>query len=266
MIERNKIKKITALLGVLILVSGLMLASCGKAEQKDNGEVADSIQADLNGDGKDDEIVLSGRKQENGDPYMHQITLVVTDGKTGKTASASIGSNDVGYDPKLAVGSFTGEDEKELLISMATGGSGGIMIYSLLNYRDGEINTVVSQDELNKGLVLKTACLPGFLLSLTDQSTGYTVDIDLAKGIDDYIAMEFYDASGQLLKEPMVLVDGYSLMEVQDTNGDGIDELLGIQAISVGAHVNQVALARSVWSAKNGSLKLIEELIEPVDQ
>lgn len=298
--KRNKHMRLIVAAG-LILMTALTLSSCGKASDNnktpetainqpspdftpgdgftpeglsvdegtlivDQGTlIADSIRADITGDGSADDIILTGLKQEDVNPYMNNISLAVKDGKTGKYTQASIGQDNVGYEPTLVIGSFVGADSKEFLVSVATGGSGGIMVYSLLNFIDDTINPVISQELLNQGLQLETTCLDGFKLTIKDKSTGYTTDIDLSKMKNDYVAMGIYDKSGNLLQDPMILVDGYSLMQAEDTNGDGLLELRGVQSISVGAHANQVARAESVWSVKDGTLKLLEEKVAPIN-
>lgn len=279
----------------LVLLTALILSSCGKANDNDTTpeiaithpspdftpgaifapdgltvdegtQIADSVRADINGDAKAEDIVLTGLKMEDVNPYMNNVCLAVKDGKSGKFTQASIGQDNLGYEPTLSIGAFVGADSRECLVSVATGGSGGIMIYSLLNYTDGKITPVITQEELNNALPLETACFDGFKLTVNDKSSGYTADIDLTKGTDDYVAMGIYDKSGKLLQaDPMVLVDGYSLMQAEDINGDGLIELRGVQTISVGAHANQVAKAESVWTVKDGKLKLLEEKVTPVN-
>ena len=134
--------------------------------------------------------------------------------------------------------------------------------YSLMSYKDGQMTSIVPQKELNDGPALETQCLSGFILKVTDKNTGYKATIDLHKGSTDYKSLGIYNEKGELLKDPMILIDGFGVLKPEDDNKDGIYELHGYQMISVGAHVNAVANAESVWTASNGQLKLLSEKIE----
>lgn len=113
--------------------------------------------------------------------------------------------------------------------------------------------------------MLDTKCLSGFVLKVTDENTGYTATIDLHEGLADYERLGIYNEQGELLKDPMVLVDGFGVLKPEDDNGEGIYELHGIQRISVGYHANSVANAESVWTVSNGQLKLLSEKIEALN-
>ncbi|UWG95436.1 hypothetical protein LPY66_10910 [Dehalobacter sp. DCM] len=292
--EKGNKKQVRLILASgFILIIALLISSCGKANDNnppqhaitqpspdftpgnafapeglaviEGTNIADSVRGDMNSDGNPEEIILTGVLQEAVDPLLHDVKITVKDGKTGNFATASIGPDNVGYEPKLFIGSFTGAESNELFVSVTTGGSGGIVVYSLLHYVDGQISPVITQSDLNDGLPLTLTCSDGFKLTAEDKGTGYTAQIDLSKGTDDYVAMNIYDQKGKLVGDPNILLDGYSLMEAIDVNGDGLLELQGTQAISVGAHANQVARAESVWSVKDGKLQLLEEKVTPVN-
>lgn len=230
----------------------------------DNTFVFDSRRADVSSDGIVDDIILIGEKQDNNNPYVQNISVAVKDGETGKVAMASIGELNVGLEPKLFIGSFTSAKYNDILVSFATGGSGGVYQYALLADQDGHLVSLVPQKELNDGLSLETHCFSGFVLKVTDKNTGYMVTIDLHKGSSDYQSLGIYNEKGELLKDPMILTDGFGVLK-PELNGAGIYELHGIQRISVGAHVNSVANAESVWRVDNGHLKLLNEKIEVLD-
>lgn len=230
----------------------------------DNTFVFDSRRADVNGDNILDDVILCGEKQGDNNPYVQNISVVLKDGQTGKFSRDLLGDLNVGLEPKLFIGSFTKAGSNDILVSLATGGSGGVYQYGLLAAQDGKLASIVTQNELNRGLVLDTKCLTGFNLKVTDKNSGYTTTIDLHKGSADYERLGIYNEKGELLKDPMVLIDGFSVLK-PELNGDGIYELHGIQRISVGTHANTVANAESVWIVNNGNLKLLSEKIEALN-
>lgn len=244
--------------GTMFSPDGMTLAA--------NTYVYDSAKADIDGDRATDDVVLYGEKQENDNPYVQNIGIAVKDGQTGIFSAASIGESNVGLEPKLFIGNFTYDKNKGILVSIATGGSGGIYQFALMTYIDEQVTPVVSQKELNEGLVLETQVLTNYALKLTDKNSGYSILLDLHKGAEIYQSLGIYNEQGQLLEDPMVLVDGYGVLKPKDENGDGIYELHGLQSISVAVHVNGVATAESVWTVNNGHLKLLSEKIIPIDQ
>ncbi|SPF55661.1 conserved exported hypothetical protein [Candidatus Desulfosporosinus infrequens] len=230
----------------------------------DNTFVFDSRRVDVNGDGFVDDVVLIGEKQDNNNPYVQNISVSVKDGHTGKVSTASIGELNVGLEPKFFIGSFSSAKYNDILVSFATGGSGGVYQYALLTDQDGQAVSTVPQKKLNEGLPLETQCFSGFVLKVTDRNTGYIATIDLKKGSTDYQRLGIYNEKGELLQDPMILIDGFGVLK-PELNGVGIYELHGIQRISVGAHANSVANAESVWSVSNGQLKLLNENIKALN-
>jgi hypothetical protein len=223
--------------------------------------VCDSREADMNGDGQADEVILIGEKEADS-PFVKNIQAVVKDASTGKFAITSVGELNSGYEPKLFIGSISGPNNKDILISSATGGSGGITQYSLLTYTENQLTPVIPQEVLNKGLELTTQCLPDFKLKVTDKNTGYTTTIDLHQGGSEYEGI--YNQNGDLvMKDPMVLVDGLGVLKPEMTE-NGIYQLKGIQRISVGYHANSVADVESTWAVLSGQLKLLSENVKPL--
>ena len=95
------------------------------------------VSGDVNGDRIPDNVYLTGIKTQ-GSPFTQNITLVIQDGMTGRFTSIPLSEN-AGYNPTLFLGNFTGDGIDDILISIATGGSGGIMdyyIYSFVNNAD----------------------------------------------------------------------------------------------------------------------------------
>ena len=225
----------------------------------DNTYVYDSRTVDLNGDGIVSDVVLYGVKNFNDSPFVGNIGVAIRESKTKTFSTTSIGEWNAGYQPELFIGRFSNAKNNAILVSLATGGSGGVTQYSLLTNQDNKLNLLIPQKELNDGLAFETQCLPGFMLKLTDKKTGYNTTIDLHQGSKDYIDRGIYSEKGELLNDPMVLIDGFGVLEPEDSNGDGICELHGIQSISVGFHANRVANAESIWTVSSGQLKLLSE-------
>lgn len=91
--------------------------------------------ADVTGDKAADTVVLYGKKEKNS-PYVKDLTIKVTDGKTKK--SFNIDVKDDGYEPKLSVQDFTYDKKGEIMVTASTGGSGGYTTNHIYTIKDGK--------------------------------------------------------------------------------------------------------------------------------
>lgn len=234
--------------------------------------VYDSTRIDADGDGAADDVLLVG---ENGDTsaafgsQTRNLAVVVRDGATGKFVPFLLPEDFGVVLPRLTIGSFTVAKKNEILVSVETGGSGGIVLYAMLAYENKKVVSLVSRAELNRGLDLKVLCLPGFELKIIDKSTGVNSGVDFHNEeiVQLYIDMGVYNKAGVFLKDQAyvdgeVMDDVFVSLDPADDDGDGIQELHGKQRISFIAHANTVAWADSVWSVEGGRLRLVSETIE----
>ena len=92
------------------------------------------VRGDVNGDGIPDNVYLTGIKTSDS-PFTQNITLAIQDGRTGRFTNVPLSDNS-GYNPRLFLGEFIGDDIDDIFISINSGGSGAIMyhyIYSFIN-------------------------------------------------------------------------------------------------------------------------------------
>jgi len=85
------------------------------------------MYADVTGDGVDDSVTLIGIRPFNDNSgFWNQLSLRVFDAANNKVIKSEL-SDFGGYDSKLFLGDFTGDKVKEIMVSVPTGGSGGII-------------------------------------------------------------------------------------------------------------------------------------------
>lgn len=244
-------------------------------DDSENGKtryVYDSTRIDADGDGAADDVLLVGENNDTSAPFGHQthnLAVVVRDGVTGKFAAFLLPEDFGVMLPRFNIGSFTAAKKNEIMVSVETGGSGGIVLYALMAYENKKVVSVVSQEELNKGLALKVVCLPGFEMKIIDKNTGVNSIVNFHDGaaVPLYIDSGVYNKAGVFLKDQSyvddeVMDDLFVSLDPADDDGDGTHELHGKQRISFIAHANTVAWAESVWSVKGGRLRLVSEKIE----
>ncbi|EGW40924.1 hypothetical protein [Desulfosporosinus sp. OT] len=174
--------------------------------------VYDSTRIDADGDGAADDVLLVG---ENNDPsasfgnQTRNLAVVVRDGVIGKF-DAYLLPEDFGVMlPRFSIGSFTAAKKNEILVSVETGGSGGVVLYALMAYENKKVVSVISQEELNKGLDLKVVCLPGFKMKIIDKNTGVNSSVDFHDGeaVPLYFDMGVYNKAGAFLKDQSYVDD-----------------------------------------------------------
>ena len=192
--------------------------------------IYDAKMADVNGDRINDIVYLVGSQPSgDGSPFVENITVLVQDGNTGNFYSIPLETN-VGYQPFLFLGDFTGDGVADIYVRITSGGSGGygyFYIYSFLANVPREMFNYDRYNEENRYSVRFQDNYKVEVISLTLQKKYI---IDLSTKDPSYLA-EIYDANGQLLKPIEGSVLGLEELFYVDVEGDNIYELLAVQRI-----------------------------------
>lgn len=184
---------------------------------------------DVNGDGMPDNVYLTGVNEPDS-PFIQNITLVIQDGVTGRLSRIPLKEN-AGYDPALFLGDFTGDGVKDILISIFSGGSGGMMwhyIYSFVNNTPKLMfDFNVYNDEYNYDVTYKD----NYKVEVISKKNNEKYIIDITYKGKDYLN-EIYDDKG-ILKQPISgFVDPLSGLYPVDFDYDGVYELLAYQKVA----------------------------------
>ncbi len=100
-----------------------------------NQVIIKSLQVDLNGDGKEEGVILTGNQNEDS-PFYENIKITVSDLKTGATLYSITPTTNYGYSPNITVGNFTSDSNLELFYGADSGGSGGFGYFYLYAFGD----------------------------------------------------------------------------------------------------------------------------------
>jgi hypothetical protein len=213
--------------------------------------VIQQVKADLTGDGVVDTLALTGSKESSDSPYIRDIELELTDGQSGKTVRTSIGDNNGGYGPKFTLLDANHDGVDDVYVSADTGGSGGIIEYSLVTFKGGTPEALVPQQVLNDAPQFDVTFEDGFLAKLVDKQSGQATTVDISRGKDNYLELGIYDEQGKLLKPVQGWADGYGLLEPQkQTDESYVFE--GVQQVAGAAHVDRIATVISRWAIVDG--------------
>jgi hypothetical protein len=187
------------------------------------------VIGDVNGDRIPDNVVLTGIKTPMS-PFVQNITIVVRDGRTGKTTSVPLSEN-AGYNPRLFLGDFNGDGVNDILISIDSGGSGAIMYHYIYSFINNMPQLMFGFNVYNDEYKYDVTYEDNYKVEVTSEKNNakYIMDISL-KG-QDYLD-EIYDENGKL-KEPISgFVNPLSGLYPVDFDSNGVYELLAYQKIA----------------------------------
>lgn len=154
---------------------------------------------DVTGDRFLDSVCLTATKTEDSD-FLTNITLVVRNGRTHAVERFSLQEN-TGYTPTIWLGDFTGNRVFDILVTIDSGGSGGIIyayIFSTINGRMKEIFNSVDFSAKQKYSVVYA---DHYKANITSFNTKKIYTLDLQYKGQDYLR-EIYRTDGTL-KEPI---------------------------------------------------------------
>ncbi|PYG88217.1 hypothetical protein LY28_01557 [Ruminiclostridium sufflavum DSM 19573] len=229
----------------------------GKYSNENNNIVASAF-GDVNGDNIPDYVYLTGIRTHDSS-FIQDITLNIKDGKTGIRQGFKLASN-AGYSPALTLKDFTGDKVKDILISIASGGSGGIMFYYIFSDIDNQIRMIFDYEEYNNRYSYKVSFEDFYRVCVKniELKTKFIIDITY-KGCE-YLN-EIYEPNGELKAPIEGWVDPLSGLFPIDFDGNGIYELLGYQGISGRYHADSLGYLQSVLKWNGRKFYLMEQYI-----
>ena len=189
----------------------------------------DYKQGDVNGDRIPDIIYLAGNQTPES-PFIQNITLVINDGSDGSVYRVPL-ENNVGYNPTLFLGDFTGDETLDILISIDSGGSGGLQYHYLYSFLNNKPKLLFNYEDFNKAYKYKVIYRNYYKVNVISETlnTIYTIDIKY-KG-KDYL-LEIYYENGKLIKPIEGWVNPLGSLWPIDIERNGTYELYAIQSIA----------------------------------
>lgn len=195
-----------------------------------NGQtVIDKKRGDITGDSFRETVYLTGSMTEKSS-YWEDITLNILNKKVDLYEGFSL-KETVGYNPRLFLGDFTGNQLDDILVLIDTGESEGTIQAYLFSYLEGEMQQVFDSEEYNDTTDYKINYQDQYKVTLvsSDPQKKYTLDL-MYKG-KEYLT-EIYDENGAL-KEPIEgWVEPISGLYPIDYAGDDVYGLVVLQEIA----------------------------------
>lgn len=225
--------------------------------------IIDVQKGDVTGDRANDTVLLVGQKAKDNPSFYPFITVVVQDGKTGRFSTPPDSQTKEylrGYEPKLFLGDFSGDKLQDVMVTVATGGSGGTYNHLIASWKNNNPHVFFGEKE-NQGLKIRGKYLNGFKAELYSETLNQTFIVDVSGLKDEYIDAKVYDANGTYIyQDPnpgrrqdgyVIFSDPFALLVPVDVDNDGVYELRGEQSVWGPFHVLTFTTVKSTWKYKN---------------
>lgn len=186
-------------------------------------------QGDVTGDGVPDNVYLTGVRTPDS-PFIQQIALVVQDGSSGRVTYTPLQDN-AGYNPTLFLGDFTGNKGKEILISIDSGGSGGIMYHFVYSYLNNVAQIIFNYKAYNELYQYTVTFQDDYKVKVVSKQNKMKYIIDISNRDKEYLG-EIYRANGKLKQPISGFVNPLSGLYPVDFDGNNVYELLAYQKIA----------------------------------
>lgn len=189
--------------------------------------------------------------------------LYIKDLSRENLGSASMGGT-------LYFADFDGDKDEEIILHEAKGMSGGAGQYLARVFdftEDGIKEIFTSYDEemyFNTGFTCKI--MKDKKLRVDNNFTGYTTTFEVIRKNEEYFT-GWYDEDGNP-KDIELWVDSFNRFEPEDTDGDGISEILCRQYTCLYGHTDYIGDAVSVLKYDNDTNKfyVVDAWFEPADR
>ena len=191
--------------------------------------VVSFARGDVTGDRVPDNVYLTGIMTP-ASPFIQNITLLVQDGRSGELTSVPLREN-AGYNPTVFLGDFTGNGVDDILISIATGGSGGIMYHYIYSFVDNTAQLLFDFNVYNEQFQYEVNYQDYYKVEVVSMINNKKYIIDIStKGIE-YLN-EIYDENGKLKSPITGFVNPLSGLYPVDFDSNKRYELLAYQKIA----------------------------------
>lgn len=209
----------------------------------------DSIRDDVNGDGKDDDIVLIGKKEDF--LQINSIKISITTGDNTEIITPKLTE---GINPKIIIKDFNMDNVKDIFLRIDTGGNGGAgrSIYQIISYKDNKLKNIFGEENFSEGLNFRVSFSDNYKLGIENLDINKIFTIDISEKKEFYEEQGIYK-NGRLIKNINGSVDlFFNLTPQVDQYGDVI--LIGQQyifGVSISDAIGEVTSVLK-YNAQNG--------------
>lgn len=192
--------------------------------------IIDRKIGDVNGDRIPDRVYLTGHKPfEPDSSFYDNIAVVIQDGRTGQEYRIALEAN-AGYNPRLFLGDFSGDQVDDIFVGIASGGSGGFGYYYVYSFLNNQSRKLFDYREFSQQYEYRVFYRDNYKVDVANLTLNKLYVIDISHHDPEYLR-EIYDANGKLLMPIHGDVSWVSVVYPIDFNEDGVFDLLAVQRV-----------------------------------
>ena len=186
-------------------------------------------RGDVTGDRIPDTVYLTGIATPDS-PFVQQITLHIQDGRSGRVTNVPLREN-AGYNPTIFLGDFTGDGVDDILVSIASGGSGGIMYHYIYSFVNQRVQLLFDFEAYNDQYQYDVKYQDDYKVEVISKINNEKYIIDISTRDREYLN-EIYYKNGKLKIPITGFVNPLSGLYPVDFDSDNQYELLAYQKIA----------------------------------
>jgi len=256
--------------GVALVAVAIGLGACGGedlAPLPEGFQVLAARRGDLDGDGREETVRLIGHAPAPDSAFRDDLCLLIGD-SAGLWPLPSAAA--AGYDPVLALADATGDGRDEIVITAATGGSGGLVAAAVVAAARGaggwDCRTVFEAANGARPR-LGGALADGFRATLEVTAPGLaprTEPLDLRGRRAAYLAAGVYDSTGVLLRPIAIWGDAVTGLSVV-TPAESGPGLRLVQQVRGATNADRLAEVTTVLVWRDGGWQAAALTVRPLD-
>ncbi|MBE6067185.1 MAG: VCBS repeat-containing protein [Clostridium lundense] len=210
-------------------------------------------RGDVNGNKIPDNVYLTGTKTPDS-PFVQNITLIIQDGMSGSVKRIPLSENS-GYNPTLFLGDFTGDGVDDILVSINSGGSGGIMYHYIYSFIDNAVRLLFNFNVYNEEYNYDITYKDDYKVEVISRDNNEKYIIDISTRGEEYLN-EIYDENGKLKQPISGFVNPLSGLYPVDFDSNGVYELLAYQKIAGRYNADSLGYVLNTLKWKNNRFVL----------
>ncbi|HAX73640.1 MAG TPA: hypothetical protein DCY20_08950 [Firmicutes bacterium] len=153
--------------------------------------IFDERIADVTGDQINDLIYLVGDKEDSNAIYQQNLQLFIVNGATDETIKQPL--NMEGYGSKLFIGDFTQNAVSDVLVSVDSGGSGGLGFYKMYTFINDEPCKLFDYEVFNSLYNWEVKLLDNYRVEVKNSTNDQVYYLDIANKSKDLIERHYHD-------------------------------------------------------------------------
>lgn len=195
--------------------------------------VVSDAYGDVTGDGIIDYVFLTATVSLSPSSYyMENITLNIEDGRSKEAHTITLNSaGNAGYQPTVCLVDITGNEVKDILIQIDSGGSGALTYDYIYSFVDHQAMLLFDFEQYNERNQYNVTYLDNYLVSIESLATGRVFIHTIIDRSLEYLE-QIYDQNGNLKRPVEGMADGVSGFYPVDMIGEGVYDIQAYQGIS----------------------------------